>query len=145
MAFCSNCGKEIDDESKFCSYCGSPVKNNIKPTVISDKSGTVIIYRQFGIQDLLAPYKIFVDSKESGTIKNNENKFLKLKYGEHTIQFMGKWNGKVSKILKFQLNDEHSNVKVTCSCYDKLATTIGVLLAYTGPDDEYIKAFFEYL
>ncbi len=26
--YCSRCGKEIQDNSKFCSYCGAPVGNN---------------------------------------------------------------------------------------------------------------------
>lgn len=26
--FCTNCGKQIEDDSKFCPYCGAPVNNN---------------------------------------------------------------------------------------------------------------------
>lgn len=26
MAFCGKCGKEIDDEAKFCRYCGNKVE-----------------------------------------------------------------------------------------------------------------------
>ena len=24
MAFCSNCGQQLDDKAKFCSACGTP-------------------------------------------------------------------------------------------------------------------------
>ncbi len=26
--FCRNCGKEIEDDSLFCTFCGTPIKNN---------------------------------------------------------------------------------------------------------------------
>jgi RNA polymerase subunit RPABC4/transcription elongation factor Spt4 len=31
--FCKNCGKQIDDDSKFCSECGAIVANNPDPSV----------------------------------------------------------------------------------------------------------------
>lgn len=34
MPFCSNCGKEIENNAKFCSGCGSP--QNATPLIIKD-------------------------------------------------------------------------------------------------------------
>ena len=30
--FCSNCGKQIPDGSKFCPYCGAPVMKIVSET-----------------------------------------------------------------------------------------------------------------
>ena len=32
--YCSNCGKKIDDESKFCNYCGSKIDNNNERKIV---------------------------------------------------------------------------------------------------------------
>ena len=34
--FCKKCGKEIDDDSKFCSYCGAPVSADPVTTEADD-------------------------------------------------------------------------------------------------------------
>lgn len=31
MKYCSNCGKQINDDALFCDGCGTPVKNEWKP------------------------------------------------------------------------------------------------------------------
>ncbi len=33
MIYCTNCGKQIDDDSKFCSFCGAAVVENEKAEV----------------------------------------------------------------------------------------------------------------
>ncbi len=45
--FCSNCGKEIDVESKFCHYCGTAIINsNISSNLNSATSNTeFVVYR----------------------------------------------------------------------------------------------------
>ena len=45
MAFCSNCGKNIDNGIKFCPYCGNAVNNpNNEPGVqLSQNKSTIII------------------------------------------------------------------------------------------------------
>lgn len=50
--FCKNCGKEIKDTEKFCSYCGTPVdvpENNVnrqenvrRKNVYTDNFNTVV-------------------------------------------------------------------------------------------------------
>lgn len=47
--FCSNCGKELPDESEFCGYCGSNLKGKTKnkgdnqDKVITKKDNSEII------------------------------------------------------------------------------------------------------
>lgn len=33
LMFCMNCGKKIDDNSKFCQFCGSPIKDNVSQSM----------------------------------------------------------------------------------------------------------------
>lgn len=144
MPFCSNCGNKIDDEVKFCSNCGTKVVDSNTDSVECNnlnKTGTVVIHRGGGMQDILRAYKIFIDGREMGAIKANEEKTFELKYGEHVIQFKIDWKG--SKLLEFQLNDDKPIVRVECSCYSKLGTTYGVAKSFFGSNDEYIKAFIE--
>ena len=45
--YCKHCGKQIDDDAKFCSFCGTPVdalnmpQNNVKVTVPEQKKEVV--------------------------------------------------------------------------------------------------------
>lgn len=41
--FCSNCGKEIDDNARFCSFCGSPVKTNSQGQAEQENDNTQLI------------------------------------------------------------------------------------------------------
>lgn len=58
MAYCSKCGKLMEDGATFCSGCGSPLQHqNINTTSNVDKSsniGLAIISLVFGIVGLLA-------------------------------------------------------------------------------------------
>ena len=36
MAFCSKCGKEVNDEAEICIHCGCRIKNN---SIINSKDG----------------------------------------------------------------------------------------------------------
>jgi predicted nucleic acid-binding Zn ribbon protein len=40
MRFCSNCGKEINDDEKFCPSCGTAVSKSTVPPNIEKKSST---------------------------------------------------------------------------------------------------------
>ena len=44
---CFNCGKEINDNSKFCCYCGSNLEN--KKTVNNNKKRKVAIKKEYKI------------------------------------------------------------------------------------------------
>lgn len=40
MAYCSNCGTEIDEEAAFCSACGEPVEANVSSEDKSENATT---------------------------------------------------------------------------------------------------------
>ena len=95
--FCTNCGKEIPNDSKFCEYCGEKIN-------IEKKNGDIVKYcpfckKEISIDDEICPYcnrvlvekisqdKIYTDSKSDDSIFNNFEK-------ENII----------SKIIKFSKN-----------------------------------------
>jgi hypothetical protein len=39
--FCKECGKKIDDDSHFCSYCGTKIKNNFQLNTTDTESSIV--------------------------------------------------------------------------------------------------------
>lgn len=68
--FCSNCGKEIEDNSKYCNYCGNKQKNNKikinkKKIIIGLFVMTLIV---FGITSALK----LKNMSEDKTLSNNQ-------------------------------------------------------------------------
>ncbi|MCM1008777.1 MAG: zinc-ribbon domain-containing protein [Ruminococcus flavefaciens] len=37
--FCPNCGKQIDDDAKFCEHCGAVIKTSTISNEKSEQSG----------------------------------------------------------------------------------------------------------
>lgn len=60
--FCSKCGKEISDDSKFCSACGSVVKIS-KP---AKSKAALIVLLLFG--GMLGLHKFYEGKKREGII-----------------------------------------------------------------------------
>ena len=44
--FCKNCGKEIDTDSKFCSFCGTELKK-----IVSDKKKTEEVFKENSLKE----------------------------------------------------------------------------------------------
>ena len=64
MMYCTYCGKEINDGSKFCSHCGNPVVEIVGEKPKTDVKGKVFAYigLGLGIESLiisLIPYLCF--------------------------------------------------------------------------------------
>ena len=144
MPFCSNCGNKIEDEAKFCSNCGAKVASSDMDSAISNnlnKTGTVIVHRGNAMQDVLRSYIVFIDGKEVGKIKQNEEQQNELNYGKHVIQFKIDWKG--SKLLEFELNDDSPIVCVNCRGYSKFGTIFESGKALLGANDNYILAVID--
>lgn len=144
MPFCSNCGNKIENEANFCQNCGAKVVNLDTNSAVSNnlnKTGTVIVHRGNAMQDILRSYKVFIDGKEVGKIKQSEEQQYKLSYGKHVIQFKIDWKG--SKLLEFELNDNSPIICVNCRGYSKFGTTIESGKALLGANDNYILAVID--
>ena len=64
--YCTQCGIEISETSKFCSQCGSPVKENDISNNVSNKQNTYD-----AVQDLKAKLKE-IESRKKPTIKKGK-------------------------------------------------------------------------
>lgn len=68
MAFCSKCGKEIDDEAIICVHCGCPVTSQSSQETkaetqgLSDKQKKIIAFAVVILAGLLAAFWFFVES-----------------------------------------------------------------------------------
>lgn len=48
--FCSNCGKEISNGSKFCGHCGAVIESStVKPETTQNVKSSTINYNQANI------------------------------------------------------------------------------------------------
>ena len=70
--FCQNCGKELDDNAKFCSECGTTISNKTQSKNILLIAITSIIILAITISTL-AFVIIRQSNKTTITISNNEN------------------------------------------------------------------------
>ncbi len=68
MAFCSKCGKQIDDEAVMCVHCGCPVTSQISQEAkaetqgLSDKQKKIIAFAVVILAGLFAAFWFFVES-----------------------------------------------------------------------------------
>ncbi len=73
--YCSKCGKEIDDDSKFCEHCGNNVteikaKHNL---TINSKVIIVTLFIIIGIIMIFIGFNIFKNNDSNNTITFNSN------------------------------------------------------------------------
>ena len=88
--FCTNCGKEIPEESQFCKYCGNKIKQNgqiekAESTNITEKTVKVTFHRLKKFTGCLVPMYIYVDKQLVATLKNNETFETNITCGKHKI------------------------------------------------------------
>ena len=67
--FCKSCGKKIDDDSQFCSYCGAKQSIIIKPTFENQKK---IIEQEDSKIDNFKESLDLQSKIEPNKVKNNE-------------------------------------------------------------------------
>jgi small basic protein len=66
--FCKNCGKQIDNDSKFCSYCGVSLTN--EPTVITQEKKTHS-FQAFPAQSITPPTPVSIDKYDMSFKKDD--------------------------------------------------------------------------
>jgi len=87
--YCTNCGKELSDEIKFCPDCGTkvgaetpapvPVK---EPDVV--KRGCLTVTRENGPASYGA--RVYIDRFEAGVLKRNQSLSKTIPVGVHFVQ-----------------------------------------------------------
>lgn len=97
--FCSNCGKEISNGSKFCVHCGAVIESStVKPEITQNVKSSTINYNQANISQ-----------RESFGLRE----YLNWKYGRGIEKSEGFLNSALKRIkdLKNSKNAEIITVK----------------------------------
>lgn len=90
--FCVKCGKELAENSKFCTECGC---------VIDAEVGSIVFARQTQLTGAAVPISIYVDGKHVGNATVGSELTVPVAFGKHKVT------------LKFWFHEEHSEIEVT--------------------------------
>lgn len=112
--FCTNCGKEIPEESQFCKYCGNNIKQNgqiekAESTNITEKKVKVTFHRLKKFTGCLVPMYIYVDKQLVATLKNNETYETNVTCGKHKI-IIEMWSAVSEREVDFP--EDYTNVYI---------------------------------
>ena len=64
MLFCTNCGKQLPKEARFCLYCGSPIISSHGSTV------TIVGYKEYVMSQ--SSVKVYIRGEKIGEVGYNE-------------------------------------------------------------------------
>ncbi|WP_094607198.1 hypothetical protein SPSIL_057940 [Sporomusa silvacetica DSM 10669] len=110
---CKQCSTELEASAKLCPKCGTN-QEQIGQVVLSnhtDMVPTVEVLRESSFVGCLLSYRVFVDNKEIGRLKNGEKKRFQLKPGLHEMYIKVNWSWFSSPKESFLLKDF---VKFSC-------------------------------
>lgn len=113
--FCTNCGKEIPDESKFCKFCGTKTKEKKiqtqenKLNVADSKLIKVTFQRKKSFVGCAVSMKIHVDGKVVAVLKNGAAQQVEIPSGKHKV-IVEVWSAVSETEVEF--SPEYSNVYV---------------------------------
>ena len=85
--FCTSCGKEIPNGSKFCTHCGNEVKklqeNEVQTT--SSKVVKVTFERKKSFLGCAVPMRVLVDGNIVAVLKNGASQQVDVPSGKHKV------------------------------------------------------------
>lgn len=100
--YCVNCGKEISDDSKFCTSCG-------KSTKVETCVGKITFHRLPRYMGFAVGIDVYIDGTRIGTVNNNGTVEANVTFGTHKIYF-SLWSG--SNEEEITVTEEKPNVYV---------------------------------
>lgn len=100
--YCINCGKEIADDSKFCTYCGSEA-------LITNNVGKITIRRNERFSGWLLDLRVYIDGKYIGSVSNGGVITRDISFGKHSIT-VGYLAGK--SMQQIEVRQEAPNIYV---------------------------------
>jgi len=87
--FCTNCGKEIPNESQYCKFCGEKVNSkNIqedKKELNINKTVKVTFERKKSFIGCAVPMRIYVDGNMIAVLKNGAAQQIDIPSGKHKV------------------------------------------------------------
>lgn len=102
--YCTNCGKEIPDNSQFCTFCGNSLNTPNNSKMIKLK-----VTRKKKLIGCAIPMKVLVDGNQIASLKNNNSIEIDIPAGEHKLII--DTVGEVTEEL-LNLTEEYSKVNV---------------------------------
>lgn len=87
LMFCYKCGKEIQDNSMFCSFCGAklPTGNTVE-SVPAPETVTLTIDRASQVYLINPPVKVVIDEKIRLSVENGRSEQVQLTPGAHHVE-----------------------------------------------------------
>ena len=100
--FCSNCGYELPQGSKFCISCGKPVSENsgaeIQKNDGDNTKGVLKVVRAAGMTAVALKSQIYVDGDLKDKIADGKETSLQLDVGEHLVEIKTPGNKGISAL-----------------------------------------------
>lgn len=110
---CTKCGKEIDNNSKFCTYCGE------KTTLTNNSMGKITFKRPGSFIGCLVSIKVYIDKVYVGSLKDSGSFTCDISYGKHEI-ITELWSGSCKR--EIEVKQEKPNLEATVSLQMGLIT-----------------------
>lgn len=76
--FCTKCGKEIANSSKFCEFCGSEITE--RPSTVK-----VVFHRQKKFSASLVPMTVYIDKEKVASLQNDGTAEVDVPCGKHSL------------------------------------------------------------
>lgn len=111
--YCTNCGKEIDDNSNFCIHCGK------KATLANNSIGKITFKRPGSFIGCLVSIKVYIDKVYVGSLKDSSSFTCDISYGKHEI-ITELWSGICKR--EIEVRTEAPNLEATVSLQMGLIT-----------------------
>lgn len=84
--YCTKCGRQVDDQSRFCPYCGASVNATNASDVNTDAAPVqLIVRRKKRFYGSLVPYKFYIDKQLVASISNGEELAFSITPGNHSL------------------------------------------------------------
>lgn len=118
--FCNKCGKELADDTKFCTNCGFEIKSDI---------GTIVFAREKQFYGSLVPIKVFMDGVLVASLSSGKEESVPAKIGNHKIAF-DLWSGNGQ--YDVNVPENNPNIKVTFKLASGIVTSKPKIVSITN-------------
>ncbi len=90
--FCGKCGKNVEDNTKFCPSCGNPLGDSSNLSTTNNNIVKLVIRRPKKFFGCAVSYKLFLDQQLVASISNGEELTFDVTPGEHGL-ICDVWSG----------------------------------------------------
>lgn len=103
---CRQCNSKLEEGLKYCPHCGLNQENGSATSSKSTEfTPTIEVFRESSLVGCLLSFRVFVDDKEIGRVKNGEKKRFQIGPGLHEVYVKLNWTWFSSPKVSFMLKD----------------------------------------